>query len=148
MLILGGTPYISIRPCAITPSLIMCSSRGKSAGYFGWGRWWWGSGWRSGAGEKQKKSSVAAKYGGGDNVVTSEPSRASAIVHMQQGIYMIAWYSPKCHISGAGLCHDARVQGLLCPAPVAAIIPHFNIFKDLLSTICIMPPISDITVRK
>ena len=39
-----------------------------------------------GRGRKTEKSSVAAKYGGGDNVVTSEPSRASAIVHMQQGI--------------------------------------------------------------
>ena len=41
-----------------------------------------------GRGRKTEKSSVAAKYGGGDNVVTSEPGRASpsAIVHMQQGI--------------------------------------------------------------
>ena len=37
--------------------------------------------------EKNRKSlQWRAKYGGGDNVVTSEPGRASAIVHMQQGI--------------------------------------------------------------
>ena len=37
--------------------------------------------------EKNRKSRQwRAKFGGGDNVVTSEPSRASAIVHMQQDI--------------------------------------------------------------
>ena len=39
--------------------------------------------------EKNRKSRQwRAKFGGGDNVVTSEPGRASpsAIVHMQQGI--------------------------------------------------------------
>ena len=101
--------------------------------------------------EKNRKSRQWwAKYGGGDNVVTSEQSITVSNSPHAAGYLDIARYSPKCHISGAGLCHDARVQGLLCPcpAPVATIIPHFNIFKDLLSTICIMPPISDITVRK